>query len=363
MPGSEFQDQVGGQGGTPIASAELDALVVSTTCIITGGLPSGTAGLTVSLPATAVVINTNGTALYVPASGTVIPAAILTMSPNVDNYVDLTAMGTYIQSTTSIGGLSPVLALGAMRLFKATTNGTAVTVVTPLASTAQVIQTQVAVDTVEAATNDTLSSGSTLLTNLNRIRNSIAAINTTLSNGLSGLIPFSQKGTANGVASLDTQSRVVQRGTHGVMQVAYGDQGFQDILNLTSTTWTPYAGLPAPFLTPRDTHSDFFIHLAGTFANTSSSTQMIKFRAEIYNQNGVAGGVPIIEIYLGGTAISPGERRSFSGMGVFVVNGTRPNGFQIQMQYIVDGGTFQCRGATSNWEEHCALFINEVIQL
>jgi hypothetical protein len=68
----------------------------------------------------------------------------------------------------------------------------------------------VVADLTEAATNDTLSGSSTLWNNLNRLRYILGQIQSGAWNAATAMIPLAQKAAANGVASLNASSKVVQ---------------------------------------------------------------------------------------------------------------------------------------------------------
>jgi hypothetical protein len=67
-----------------------------------------------------------------------------------------------------------------------------------------------AADTTEAATNDTLGGSSTYVNNLNRIRYQLGQLVGGAWTAAVAMIPLAQKAAANGVASLNASSKVVQ---------------------------------------------------------------------------------------------------------------------------------------------------------
>jgi hypothetical protein len=130
-----FTDQSSSATGTVLNASKLNALVPATTYLMAGSTPGTSASLTLTYGAQqACIANNAGTTLqYVSAaSGT------LTMTASSDNYIDLGVAGSYTVSAVSNGASAPSQADSTIRMWKVVTNGTAITAVSLLASTAPI---------------------------------------------------------------------------------------------------------------------------------------------------------------------------------------------------------------------------------
>lgn len=196
----QFIDQIGGVGGTPLNAAALDAEVVASSYLVSGGIPTTFNNFVITQPATSAVINAGaGSAVYVPAGGGVVAACQLTMTASSDNYVDLlptgaafpaSGVGAYVITAVANGAGAPALTSGNMRLYKAVSGGGAVTSILALGTTYPVSVAMVPAGVASGlATLDATAHVTPAQLNL---------------------------GVASGLATLDSSSRVVQNTLHGV---------------------------------------------------------------------------------------------------------------------------------------------------
>lgn len=205
-------DQGASPPGTNANAALVNALVFAQTMLTSGGIPTTNGTLSLTQPATTVGYNDGASNLQ---TVTMLSQG-LTFTANKDTYLEVTASGTYYQNAVNNGAGQPALNAGSiLQLYKAVSNGSAVTSITPLATGAAVnpynvsapdesttnnpalsptdtlqqtiwrllykvqnavsglLQTAIAYDSNEAATT---SGSSSLLDNLNHIRNAIASL-------------------------------------------------------------------------------------------------------------------------------------------------------------------------------------------
>ena len=113
---------------TKINASVLNALVVAQSYLVTGGIAPTSGSLSAAQPATDVVVNNGTTAVALHALATT-----LTMVANSDNYVDLSNLGTYTVVSVANGANPPAVTANSIRLYKAVTNASVITLVRQLA--------------------------------------------------------------------------------------------------------------------------------------------------------------------------------------------------------------------------------------
>lgn len=101
------------------------------------------------------------------------------------------------------------------------------------------VQQREVYDATEAATNDTLGSASTLVSNLNRLRYILAQMQGGAWNAAIAMLPLAQKDAANGVPSLDGSSLLTIGEARGVRKVIL-TANTTNTPNLNSTTFTTF---------------------------------------------------------------------------------------------------------------------------
>lgn len=173
---SEFVNQVGGSGGTPLDAQHLDTAVIAQSYLVTNpalAYPPVSASLSLSQPTITFVITAAGVSGQYTATATLIACGAGSVAQ--DNYIDVLPAGTFTVSTVAAGVAAPALANAgnALRLYYARTNSgnTAVASINPLATGLQLAPAQIEADLAEAVSLDTLGSATSSLVNtLNRVR-------------------------------------------------------------------------------------------------------------------------------------------------------------------------------------------------
>jgi hypothetical protein len=134
-------DQSASPPGTPLVAAYLNSLVQAQTMLLAGTPPSLSGSLTLTQGALTAIWNDGSTHLQtITAAG-----GSLTLAASRDTYVELTQSGTLVQHAVTNGAANPGLLGGSvLQVYKAVSNATAVTAITPLASPCAVAPTNVA---------------------------------------------------------------------------------------------------------------------------------------------------------------------------------------------------------------------------
>jgi hypothetical protein len=124
-------DQSASPPGTPLVAAYLNSLVQAQTMLLSGAPPSLSGSLTLTQPGVSAIWNDGTSHLQtISAAGT-----SLTLAATHDTYVELTSSGTLVQHAVTNGAANPGLQAGSiLQLYKAVSDATAVTAITPLAT-------------------------------------------------------------------------------------------------------------------------------------------------------------------------------------------------------------------------------------
>ncbi len=114
-------------GTTPLDAATLTVLALTQSCLVSGGIPSTSASLTISQPATQVRVNT-GTAVV--SYG--LSAQSLVVGASQDTYIDVSINGGYVLTGVANGSAAPAVNAQNVRLYKAVSGSASVTSIVPL---------------------------------------------------------------------------------------------------------------------------------------------------------------------------------------------------------------------------------------
>lgn len=353
-----YVDDGGGGTGTSLSAENLNTAVPAQGYLISGGIPSTSASLVLSQPALQACVDTGSQVIYLTLASQSVPASG-NLPASSDCYIDLDATGVYHVNSVANNNPAPSInPSGSLRLYKAVTSGTAVTSVTQLATPSPVGQTMVQTDTTEAATNDTLSvTGSTLQNNLNRMRYALQVITgasqatmASVLGAVAQMIPLSQKGSAGGVASLNSGTDVVQHSSwegvaSGVPTLdSHSHVQQQAVYDATEAATDDTLGGTSTIVNNLNRLRYVLGVIQGGAWNAATAMLPV-------SQKDAAGGVPSLD---GSTLLTIGEARGMRQMALFTNTQNSPNlsattyttlpwSWSATPELVTHGGAIRCR--------------------